>query len=283
MRIFFWALLGFLAALAFVLPIYENQLPLTLPAEFPLYRNLAMSVLFIVLMFEGLLVAGLKRKLHKQNASLSDYENLKAQHELSVKEFESIDTQLQTTREELRSLRDLRSSELTTSQEKERTSREELMGLRKALTETSKRLEKAELVETTSKGDNHNGGPFALLALLQEKGRLVDFLMDDVSKYPDAQVGAAARVVHQGCALALKECFAIQPIETKVAEGEELKLTGEFNSNEYKLVGKIPDHPPYVGKLLHKGWYSSRINLPRNINVDGDAGGVIAPAEVNLS
>ena len=282
MRIFFWALLGFLAALAFLLPIYENQLPVTLPAEFPLYRNLAMSVLFIVLMFEGLLVAGLKRKLRKQNADLSNYENLKAQHELSVKEFESIDAQLQTTKEELHSLRDLRTSELATLQEKERTSREELLALRKALTETSKRLERAELVETASEGDN-NGGPFTLLALLQEKGRLVDFLMDDVSKYPDAQVGAAARVVHQGCALALRECFAIRPIETKVAEGDELKLTGEFDSKEYKLVGKIPDHPPYIGKLLHKGWYSSHINLPRNPNVDRDAGGVIAPAEINLN
>ena len=34
------------------------------------------------------------------------------------------------------------------------------------------------------------------LAMLQEKGRLVDFLMDDINAYNDAQVGAAARVVH---------------------------------------------------------------------------------------
>src|SRR5690349_12560463 len=39
----------------------------------------------------------------------------------------------------------------------------------------------------------------AFFALLQEKGRFVDFLMDDVTAYDDAQVGAAARVVHQGC------------------------------------------------------------------------------------
>ena len=30
------------------------------------------------------------------------------------------------------------------------------------------------------------------LAMLQEKGRLVDFLMDDINAYGDAQVGAAA-------------------------------------------------------------------------------------------
>ena len=37
------------------------------------------------------------------------------------------------------------------------------------------------------------------LSMLQEKGRLVDFLMDDINAYSDAQVGAAARVVHAGC------------------------------------------------------------------------------------
>src|SRR5271165_2926678 len=37
------------------------------------------------------------------------------------------------------------------------------------------------------------------LAILQEKGRLVDFLMDDIKGYNDAQVGAAARVLHEGC------------------------------------------------------------------------------------
>jgi hypothetical protein len=38
----------------------------------------------------------------------------------------------------------------------------------------------------------------AFIGLLQEKGRLVDFLMDDVSLYDDSRVGAAARVVHFG-------------------------------------------------------------------------------------
>jgi hypothetical protein len=34
----------------------------------------------------------------------------------------------------------------------------------------------------------------AFVGLLQDKGRFVDFLMDDVALYNDAQVGAAARV-----------------------------------------------------------------------------------------
>jgi len=43
----------------------------------------------------------------------------------------------------------------------------------------------------------------SFLAMLQARGRLVDFLMDDINAHDDAQVGAAARVVHAGCKSAL--------------------------------------------------------------------------------
>src|SRR4051794_38071028 len=49
----------------------------------------------------------------------------------------------------------------------------------------------------------------SFLAMLQERGRLVDFLMDDINAYNDAQVGAAARVVHAGCRRVLQEHFNI--------------------------------------------------------------------------
>jgi hypothetical protein len=39
-----------------------------------------------------------------------------------------------------------------------------------------------------------------ILALLQRDGRLIDFLMEDIRAYGDAQVGAAVRDVHAGCA-----------------------------------------------------------------------------------
>ncbi|MBV9288668.1 MAG: DUF2760 domain-containing protein, partial [Hyphomicrobiales bacterium] len=52
------------------------------------------------------------------------------------------------------------------------------------------------------------------LAMLQEKGRLVDFLMDDINAYSDAEVGAAARVVHAGCKNVLHEHFSIHPVRT---------------------------------------------------------------------
>src|SRR5687767_2778511 len=42
-----------------------------------------------------------------------------------------------------------------------------------------------------------------MLALLQRDGRLLDFLMEDLAAYPDAQVGAAVRDVHAGSRQAL--------------------------------------------------------------------------------
>ena len=50
------------------------------------------------------------------------------------------------------------------------------------------------------------------LAMLQEQGRLIDFLMDDINPYSDAQVGAAARIVHAGCKGILQEHFSINPV-----------------------------------------------------------------------
>ena len=42
-----------------------------------------------------------------------------------------------------------------------------------------------------------------LLGLLQREGRLIDFLQEDVSGYGDADIGAAARVVHDSVRKAL--------------------------------------------------------------------------------
>ncbi len=38
-----------------------------------------------------------------------------------------------------------------------------------------------------------------LLTLLQQEGRFVDFLEENVTAYSDADIGGAARVVHEGC------------------------------------------------------------------------------------
>jgi hypothetical protein len=120
----------------------------------------------------------------------------------------------------------------------------------------------------------------AFLALLQEKGRLVDFLMDDITPYSDAQVGAAARVVHEGCKAALKECFSVHPVR-KENEGERITVPAGYAADEYRLVGKIAGEAPFSGTLKHRGWRTEGVKLPRVVG-QGDRLPTLAPAEVEI-
>jgi Domain of unknown function (DUF2760) len=119
----------------------------------------------------------------------------------------------------------------------------------------------------------------AFLALLQEKGRLVDFLMEDVTTYDDAQVGAAARVIHQGCKEVLAEHFSITPVSV-AEEGSRVTVPAGYTADEYRLIGKISGDPPFSGKLIHKGWRTDSVKLPRIAKSSRLP--TIAPAEVEL-
>lgn len=120
-----------------------------------------------------------------------------------------------------------------------------------------------------------------LLATLQRKGRFIDFLMDDIAAYSDAQVGAAARVVHDGCASALKDHMRIRPVREE-NEGTRIEVPAGFAADEYRLVGRIGGEPPFAGTLVHRGWRAEAVNLPRLLNPDDDRLPTIAPAEVEL-
>ncbi len=116
------------------------------------------------------------------------------------------------------------------------------------------------------------------LGRLQEKGRLVDFAMDDITPYSNDEIGAAARVVHQGCRDVLKEMFAIQTVHGG-AEGETLSLAADFDARAYRLVGKVPERAPFRGTVLHRGWKTGKVALP---SLTDAAREVIAPAEVEI-
>ena len=121
----------------------------------------------------------------------------------------------------------------------------------------------------------------SFLAILQERGRLVDFLMDDITTYDDAQVGAAARVVHEGCKAALREHFKIRPMREE-SEGSSVTIPAGYAADEYRLIGNISGPGPFSGTLLHRGWKTESVNLPRIVRVDPDRLPTIAPAEVEL-
>jgi hypothetical protein len=119
------------------------------------------------------------------------------------------------------------------------------------------------------------------LAMLQARGRLVDFLMDDINAHDDAQVGAAARVVHAGCKAALLEHFRISPVRAE-SEGSTVQVAAGYSPDEYRLLGKISGPAPFSGVLVHHGWKTDTVNLPRVLRSSTDRLPAIAPAEVEL-
>jgi hypothetical protein len=118
-----------------------------------------------------------------------------------------------------------------------------------------------------------------LLGLLQQAGRLIDFLEEEVSRYSDAEIGAAARVVHEGCRRALREHFVLEPAHGG-AEGSKVTLDPGFDPSLVRLTGNLVGTAPYRGTLVHRGWRVAEARLP--MVADGHDLRVLAPAEVEL-
>jgi hypothetical protein len=118
-----------------------------------------------------------------------------------------------------------------------------------------------------------------VLSLFQREGRLIDFLQQDIASFPDADVGAAARVVHEGCRKALQSHAQIAPVRSE-AEGARVTLPAGFEAEEVKLVGDLKGSPPYTGVLRHRGWRADKLDLPRIVGKH-DAR-ILAPAEVEI-
>lgn len=121
----------------------------------------------------------------------------------------------------------------------------------------------------------------SFLATLQAKGRLVDFLMDDINAFNDSQVGAAARVVHAGCKAVLDEHFRIRPVR-EGAENSKVEVPAGYPADEYRLIGKISGQAPFSGVLVHHGWKTDFVKLPTILRGAADRLPAIAPAEVEL-
>jgi hypothetical protein len=118
-----------------------------------------------------------------------------------------------------------------------------------------------------------------LLGLLQREGRLIDFLQEDLGAYPDAAIGATARVMHSTVRKALFAHVQLEPVR-KEAEGSRVQIPAGFSANEIRLIGNVVGEPPFHGTLSHAGWRATKIELPK-LSQGYDVR-VIAPAEVEL-
>jgi hypothetical protein len=118
-----------------------------------------------------------------------------------------------------------------------------------------------------------------LLGLLQRDARFIDFIEEDVAGYSDADIGAAARVVHGGCRTVLREHFTIRPVRDE-AEGSRITLPDGFDATAVRVTGNVVGTAPFTGSLSHRGWRVEEVRLPRM--AESHDAKVIAPAEVEL-
>lgn len=118
-----------------------------------------------------------------------------------------------------------------------------------------------------------------LLSLFQREARLIDFTQENLSGYSDADIGAAARVVHEGCAKVLREHFTIDAIRSE-AEGSRVTLPEGFDAAAVRLTGNVVGKAPFTGTLSHRGWRAASVRLPKL--AEAHDAKVLAPAEVEL-
>ncbi|PRG07487.1 DUF2760 domain-containing protein [Burkholderia contaminans] len=118
-----------------------------------------------------------------------------------------------------------------------------------------------------------------LLGLLQRDARFIDFVEEDIAGYADADIGAAARLVHDGCRAALREHFTIVPVRDE-AEGSRVTLPAGFDATAVRVTGNVVGAAPFTGTVSHRGWRVADVRLPK-LTGSHDAS-VVAPAEVEL-
>ena len=124
-------------------------------------------------------------------------------------------------------------------------------------------------------------GAIQMLALLQREGRFVDFVLEDLTAYSDAQIGAAVRDVHAGCRGVFTRYVTLEPI-----------LSGTEGETDTVAAGRsIP--PPFAWSAT---WPGNRRSAARCSTAAGAPSGsscrrsplapaarIVAPAEVEVA
>ncbi len=149
--------------------------------------------------------------------------------------------------------------------------------------ETEQKLQKSQ--EELAKLKNQSGDleVISFLSLLQDKGRFIDFMVEDISEYPDQEVGSVARMVHQGCSQVLKDFFEISPLRSD-EEGSVVTISEKDNPQEIRIIGKKIEEPIFSAKIVHRGWKTKKVGLPRMTGVLSGVQDryVISPCEIEV-
>lgn len=128
--------------------------------------------------------------------------------------------------------------------------------------------------------DNADRSHLRLLSMLQQSSRLVDFLMENIDAYDDAQVGAAVRKIHADSRQCLEDLVTVRALLDE-NEGAKITVPKGYDPSKIKVVGHARGEPPFVGVVVHKGWKAYKCSLPKKVGEQ--LGDVICPAEVEVS
>ncbi|HZI12340.1 MAG TPA: DUF2760 domain-containing protein [Myxococcus sp.] len=128
--------------------------------------------------------------------------------------------------------------------------------------------------------EREHASALSLLAMMQREGRFVDFLQENVAAFSDAEVGAAARIVHEGCRKVVNQYLTLQPVLPQ-QEGDRVTVPAGFDAQRTRLTGNVAGQPPYGGTLRHHGWVTTEVKFP-SVSAAMDPR-VLAPAEVELA
>jgi hypothetical protein len=61
-----------------------------------------------------------------------------------------------------------------------------------------------------------------------------------------------------------------------------VQVAAGYAADEYRLLGRISGQAPFSGVLVHRGWKTDLVKLPRILGGSADRLPTIAPAEVEL-
>jgi hypothetical protein len=65
-------------------------------------------------------------------------------------------------------------------------------------------------------------------------------------------------------------------------EGSSVTIPSGYAADEYRLIGNIRGAGPFSGTLVHRGWKTEWVKLPRIVRLNADRLPTITPAEVEL-
>jgi len=124
-----------------------------------------------------------------------------------------------------------------------------------------------------------SGAPLRMLTLLQREGRLVDFLLEDISGASDPQIGFGVRELHGKCQEALKKALVLEPVLPQKEE-DAVEIPAGFDPSAIRLTGNVAGQPPFKGVVKHPGWRVKQIKVPAP--PEGVDEFVLMPAEVEM-